>query len=147
MAFVYFCFWFHSWSNIFDDKESGLDYFLWSVGSMPGYNDMMEFKKVNDVCATNGPSTLTMEEGHAYYINVRVSIGDIHPKYIMFSIKVSCCVNLGQFVHRLITKLVSPLPWRHGPLLWRLRHQLLVTSLMATNHKPQVRTIWIFKHI
>lgn len=59
------------WSNIFDDKESGLDYFLWSVGSMPGYNDMMEFKKVNDVCATNGPSTLTMEEGHAYYINVR----------------------------------------------------------------------------
>lgn len=71
---------------------------------------MMEFKKLNDVCATNGPSTLTMEEGHAYYINVRVSIGDIHPKYIMFSIKVSCCVNLGQFVHRLITKLVSPLP-------------------------------------
>lgn len=56
---------------------------------MPGYNDMMEFKRVNDVCATNGPSTLTMEEGHAYYINVRVSIVDSHPKYIKLSIQVS----------------------------------------------------------
>lgn len=60
---------------------------------MPGYNDMMEFKKVNDVCATNGPSTLTMEEGHAYYINVRVSIVDSHPKYIKLGIQVSCCIN------------------------------------------------------
>lgn len=50
---------------------------------------MMEFKRVNDVCATNGPSTLTMEEGHAYYINVRVSVVDSHPKYIKLSIQVS----------------------------------------------------------
>ncbi|XP_061189002.1 uncharacterized protein LOC133197151 [Saccostrea echinata] len=59
------------WSNIFDDKESGIDYYQWSVGSMPGYNDLMGFTKVNDVCATNDPSTLSMMEGHAYYINVR----------------------------------------------------------------------------
>lgn len=70
---------------------------MWSVGSMPGYNDMMEFKKVNDVCATNGPSTLTMEEGHAYYINVRVSIVDSHQKYILFSILTSVMLKLKSF--------------------------------------------------
>ena len=40
---------------------------------MPGYNDLMKFTKVNNVCATNNPSSLNLMEGHAYYINVRVS--------------------------------------------------------------------------
>lgn len=40
---------------------------------MPGYSDLMGFTKVSDVCVTNSPSTLSMTEGHAYYINVRVS--------------------------------------------------------------------------
>jgi hypothetical protein len=77
---------FNSWSNIFDDKESGIDYYLWSVGSMPGYSDMMGFTKVSDVCVTNSPGTLRMIEGHAYYINVRVSRVDV----FNFQITVIC---------------------------------------------------------
>lgn len=56
---------------------------------MLGYNDMMEFKKVNDVCVMNGFLMLIMEEGYVYYINVRVSIVDSYLKYIRFSIFIS----------------------------------------------------------
>lgn len=53
---------------------------------MLGYNDMMEFKRVNDVCVMNGFLMLIMEEGYVYYINVRVSIVDSYLKYIKISI-------------------------------------------------------------
>lgn len=59
---------------------------MWFVGFMLGYNDMMEFKRVNDVCVMNGFLMLIMEEGYVYYINVRVSIVDSYLKYIKLSI-------------------------------------------------------------
>ena len=60
--------------GIFTDTESSIVYYEWAVGSRPGYNDKMEFTVTTDVCATSSPaSDLDLHEGHAYFINVRVS--------------------------------------------------------------------------
>ncbi|XP_076085327.1 uncharacterized protein LOC143056126 [Mytilus galloprovincialis] len=60
------------WKGVFIDLESGIDYYLWSVGSEPGYTDMMSYIKVVDrECAiTDKNNPLTLQDGHYYYINV-----------------------------------------------------------------------------
>ncbi|CAG2233138.1 unnamed protein product [Mytilus edulis] len=61
------------WKGVFLDLESGIDYYLWSVGSEPGYTDMMSYLKVFDqecgIVDENNP--LDLKDGHFYYINVR----------------------------------------------------------------------------
>ncbi|CAC5386462.1 unnamed protein product [Mytilus coruscus] len=61
------------WKGVFIDVESGIDYYLWSVGSEPGYTDMMSYLKVVDEeCGmTDENSPLDLQDGHFYYINVR----------------------------------------------------------------------------
>ena len=59
---------------MFKDLESGIDYYLWSIGSEPGYTDIMPYMKVvADECGvTDGNNPLDLHDGHYYYINVRV---------------------------------------------------------------------------
>ncbi|XP_076113973.1 uncharacterized protein LOC143082259 [Mytilus galloprovincialis] len=61
------------WKDVFLDLESGVDYYLWSVGSEPGYTDMMSYLKVVDEeCGmTDKNNPLDLKDGHYYYINVR----------------------------------------------------------------------------
>ena len=63
-----------SWKDVFIDLESGIDYYMWSVGSEPGYTDIMPYMKVvGDECGTNDKNNpLDLLDGHYYYINVRV---------------------------------------------------------------------------
>ncbi|KAK3083351.1 hypothetical protein FSP39_020593 [Pinctada imbricata] len=61
-----------SWTGVFTDPESGVAYYEWAIGSRPGYNDKMASTVVYTSCATSSVnSPLDLEEGHAYYINVR----------------------------------------------------------------------------
>ncbi|CAC5386466.1 unnamed protein product [Mytilus coruscus] len=61
------------WTGVFIDLESGIDYYLWSVGSEPGYTDMMPYLKVVDEeCGmTDKNNPLDLKDSHFYYINVR----------------------------------------------------------------------------
>ncbi|XP_071123054.1 uncharacterized protein [Mytilus edulis] len=61
------------WKGVFLDLESGIDYYMWSVGSEPGYIDMMSYLKVVDEeCGrTDKNKPLDLKDGHFYYINVR----------------------------------------------------------------------------
>ena len=57
------------------DEESGIDYYMWSVGSEPGYTDMMDYMKVSagEECGISDQNNpLDLLDGHYYYINVRV---------------------------------------------------------------------------
>lgn len=58
------------------DPESGIQLYMWSIGSRPGHNDVLAFTKVPEVeCASSNPNIpLNLHEGHAYYITVRVSV-------------------------------------------------------------------------
>ena len=60
---------------MFFDLESGIVRFVWSVGSQPGYDDVMAFTDVGDVeCAISDVhAPLDLNEGHAYYITIRVN--------------------------------------------------------------------------
>lgn len=47
---------------------------MWSVGSEPGYTDIMPYVKISDECGvTDENNPLDLHDGHYYYINVRVS--------------------------------------------------------------------------
>ncbi|XP_063415906.1 uncharacterized protein LOC134697555 [Mytilus trossulus] len=60
------------WKGVFKDVQSGVDYYLWSVGSQPGYTDMMTYIKTTDECGiTDKNNPLSLLDGHSYYINVR----------------------------------------------------------------------------
>jgi hypothetical protein len=63
-----------SWKKVFVDPESTVDYFMWAIGSQPGYDDIMAFTKEETECGQNGQQNpLDLKEGHAYYISVKVS--------------------------------------------------------------------------
>ncbi|XP_062576068.1 uncharacterized protein LOC134237945 [Saccostrea cucullata] len=60
------------WKNIFSDPESGIDFYMWSVGSEPGYSDIMDYTREDTECGANDKNyRLDIKEGHAYYINVK----------------------------------------------------------------------------
>ncbi|KAK3100189.1 hypothetical protein FSP39_015958 [Pinctada imbricata] len=60
------------WKGLFIDIESGINYYEWSIGSQPGYDDVMNFTKVIDECAENNKTVpLNLHEGHCYYVSVK----------------------------------------------------------------------------
>ncbi|XP_061193435.1 uncharacterized protein LOC133201664 [Saccostrea echinata] len=60
------------WNDVFSDPESGMDYFMWSIGSEPGHFDVMYFTRVDSDCGMNNKSQpLNITEGHAYFISVK----------------------------------------------------------------------------
>ncbi|KAL5007590.1 hypothetical protein ScPMuIL_016396 [Solemya velum] len=63
------------WKGVFDDPESGIDRYGWSIGSFPGYDDIMSTTITTSVCVDSGSDALTMADGHAYYISVRAYNG------------------------------------------------------------------------
>lgn len=66
---------------MFRDPESGIDFFMWSIGSQPGHSDIMEFTKESSECGINNKNQrLDIKEGHAYYITVKVKVS-IHLIY------------------------------------------------------------------
>ena len=69
------CYLIFSWKGVFSDLDSGINYYMWSIGSEPGYTDMMPYMKVVDEeCGiTDKNNPLDLQDGHYYYINVRVS--------------------------------------------------------------------------
>lgn len=60
---------------MFEDHESGIKRYIWAVGSMPGYDNIMKYvdTSINQCGTSDSHTTLDLHEGHAYYINVRVS--------------------------------------------------------------------------
>ncbi|KAJ8299760.1 hypothetical protein KUTeg_023820 [Tegillarca granosa] len=60
------------WSGVFSDIESGIKEYQWSVGSQPGYRDIMNFLTIKEECGVSGRSQLlNLRDGHAYFINVK----------------------------------------------------------------------------
>ena len=58
---------------MFVDPESTVDYYMWAIGSQPGYDDIMEFTRVETDCGENSKlNPLDLKEGHSYYISVKV---------------------------------------------------------------------------
>ena len=65
----------YSWTGIFNDPESGMAYYKWAVGSRPGYDDKYAFSETSDTCSEiKYGQSLTLEEGHMYFITVMVII-------------------------------------------------------------------------
>ena len=64
-----------SWRDVFLDKESGIDHYLWAIGSHPGYDDIIPFTKTTVDCGVSAEDkTIDIHEGHAYFITVKVII-------------------------------------------------------------------------
>ncbi|XP_078334035.1 uncharacterized protein LOC111124258 [Crassostrea virginica] len=60
------------WKKVFVDPESTVDYYMWAIGSQPGYDDIMEFTRVETECGENSKlNPLDLKEGHSYYISVK----------------------------------------------------------------------------
>ncbi|XP_022103276.1 uncharacterized protein LOC110986013 isoform X2 [Acanthaster planci] len=61
-----------SWENVFSDKESGIAYYEWAIGSHPGYADIMPFTRESTENGLSGPAReLPLQEGHSYFISVK----------------------------------------------------------------------------
>jgi hypothetical protein len=68
-----------SWKKVFSDPESNIDYFIWAIGSEPGYDDIMAFTREETECGQNShQKPLDLKEGHPYYISVKVSQNRAH---------------------------------------------------------------------
>lgn len=62
-----------SWSGVFSDDESGISHYSWAVGTQKGYEDTMAYVDTTEQCGrTPEDLPLTLKEGHAYFINVKV---------------------------------------------------------------------------
>lgn len=60
---------------MFRDPESGIDFFMWSIGSQPGHSDIMKFTRESSECGINNKNQrLDIKEGHAYYVTVKVKV-------------------------------------------------------------------------
>lgn len=56
---------------------------MWAIGSQPGYDDIMAFTREESDCGENSRNNpLSLMEGHAYYISVKVRYF-----YITFTVK------------------------------------------------------------
>lgn len=62
-----------SWRGVFLDKESGIDYYLWGVGSRKGHDDVIAFTKTHQDCEVSAKhNDFDVNEGHSYFITVKV---------------------------------------------------------------------------
>ncbi|XP_022105050.1 uncharacterized protein LOC110986986 isoform X2 [Acanthaster planci] len=61
-----------SWKDVFSDKESGVAYYEWAVGSHPGHADIMPFTRESTAKGVSEPSRpLALQEGHSYFVSVK----------------------------------------------------------------------------
>lgn len=58
---------------MFQDVESGIESYAWSIGSNPRFTDVMDYTLTDGKCAeTLNAVSLDLQEGHAYFVNVKV---------------------------------------------------------------------------
>lgn len=69
---------------MFIDPESGLQYFMWGVGSSPGHDNIIAFTHTDQECVETGETDTDLFEGHAYYIVVKVCEYRICLGYIIY---------------------------------------------------------------
>ncbi|KAL4221421.1 hypothetical protein ACF0H5_019679 [Mactra antiquata] len=60
------------WNSLFEDKESGIAYYEWCIGTSAGYDDIMKYIKTTEEC-NQSPDTslLSLIEGHSYFVSVK----------------------------------------------------------------------------
>ncbi|KAL3873929.1 hypothetical protein ACJMK2_037006, partial [Sinanodonta woodiana] len=64
------------WTGLFYDRESGISKYEWSIGSRPGYDNIMQPTTVYTECGIMSEnSNVTMKEGNAYYVSVKAHNG------------------------------------------------------------------------
>ena len=56
----------------FNDEESGIDYYIASIGSSHHYADIMPETTSRDALIEIDLGAATMVDGHAYYLGVKV---------------------------------------------------------------------------
>jgi len=60
--------------GLFEDSESGIASYAWSIGSNPRLTDIMEYTTARDECAeTPIIKPVYLKEGHTYFVNVKVN--------------------------------------------------------------------------
>ena len=69
----------HSIDNTFVDVESGIVFYEWAVGSSPGHADILPFTKTEEQEIRNTRDITKLQEGHSYYITVKVTIKQTQP--------------------------------------------------------------------
>jgi hypothetical protein len=58
---------------VFLDPQSAVGKYKWSIGSQPGYDDIMEPTITDEECDVSDEDLpLHMLDGHSYYVSVRV---------------------------------------------------------------------------
>ena len=67
---LYNCFINHSWNHVFLDLESGIKFYELGIGSNPGHADILPFIKTEQETGSFGH--LELQEGHSYYVTVKV---------------------------------------------------------------------------
>ncbi|XP_022103295.1 uncharacterized protein LOC110986023 [Acanthaster planci] len=61
-----------SWENVFSDRESGVAYYEWAVGSHSGHADIMPFTREDkETVVSDSSQPLPLQEGHSYFIAVK----------------------------------------------------------------------------
>ncbi|XP_064635756.1 uncharacterized protein LOC135492940 [Lineus longissimus] len=61
-----------SWIGLFSDAESGIAYYMWGIGSLPGQVDVMTWEKVTSDTVVSPPNDpLSLKEGLTYYVSVK----------------------------------------------------------------------------
>lgn len=68
--FLYFN---NSWEGVFYDVQSGIHYYMWGIGSLPGQDDVTPFSKTLQHCDMSlEDRSYDMIEGYPYFITVKV---------------------------------------------------------------------------
>ena len=60
----------YSWNHEFLDLESGIKFYELGIGSNPGHADILPFVQSNEETGTF--QDLQLQEGHSYYVTVKV---------------------------------------------------------------------------
>ena len=83
---------FDSWTNVFEDIESGIDYYMWGVGSQAGQDDVIPFVVTAQQCGVGfEDNNLFLREGHAYFITVKVcTLNVLIVKWSRFMLLCTC---------------------------------------------------------
>ncbi|WAR04731.1 hypothetical protein MAR_020100, partial [Mya arenaria] len=61
-----------TWKNVFEDTESGINRYEWSVGTRHGYEDVLAYTTHHEDCAESEVSpSRELKDGHSYFITVK----------------------------------------------------------------------------
>lgn len=116
---------------MFYDPESEIDHFMWAIGSQPGYDDIMAFTREESDCGENSRNNpLSLMEGHAYYISVKV-------RYFCITFTVKKLIDnftlLNTFPNNISTKeniLTIKFVWLFGEFLFNVASHYFIAELL-----------------